>query len=45
VKVALVPPPPGYDDWALPTGKAKPGEHPLLTAVREVTEETACGRC
>ena len=31
---------PRYDDWAFPKGKATPGEHPLLTAVREVTEET-----
>lgn len=32
---------PRYDDWSLPKGKADPGEHPLLTAVREVFEETA----
>jgi 8-oxo-dGTP diphosphatase len=31
---------PRYDDWSLPKGKAKPGEHLLLTAVREVAEET-----
>ena len=31
---------PRYDDWAFPKGKAAPGEHPLITAVREVTEET-----
>ncbi len=31
---------PRYDDWSFPKGKALPGEHPLLTAVREVTEET-----
>ncbi len=31
---------PRYDDWAFPKGKAAPGEHPLLTAVREVAEET-----
>jgi 8-oxo-(d)GTP phosphatase len=31
---------PRYDDWAFPKGKATPGEHPLITAVREVTEET-----
>ncbi|HEY2549040.1 MAG TPA: NUDIX hydrolase [Streptosporangiaceae bacterium] len=29
-----------YDDWSFPKGKAEPGEHPLLTAVREVAEET-----
>ncbi len=39
VEVALVHRP-RYDDWAFPKGKAAPGEHPLLTAVREVTEET-----
>ncbi len=31
---------PRYDDWTFPKGKAKPGEHLLLNAVREVTEET-----
>jgi len=31
---------PRYDDWSLPKGKAMPGEHVLLTAVREVAEET-----
>lgn len=31
---------PRYDDWSLPKGKQDPGEHPLRTAVREVTEET-----
>ena len=31
---------PKYDDWSLPKGKAKPGEHLLVTALREVTEET-----
>jgi 8-oxo-dGTP pyrophosphatase MutT (NUDIX family)/phosphohistidine phosphatase SixA len=31
---------PKYDDWTLPKGKAEPGEHVLLTAVREVEEET-----
>ena len=31
---------PRYDDWTFPKGKAEPGEHVLLTAVREVTEET-----
>jgi 8-oxo-dGTP pyrophosphatase MutT (NUDIX family)/phosphohistidine phosphatase SixA len=39
VEVALVHRP-RYDDWAFPKGKARPGEHLLLTAVREVTEET-----
>ena len=29
-----------YDDWSFPKGKSEPGEHPLLTAVREVAEET-----
>jgi 8-oxo-(d)GTP phosphatase len=31
---------PRYGDWSLPKGKAMPGEHVLLTAVREVAEET-----
>src|SRR6516165_10429516 len=31
---------PRYDDWSLPKGKSLPGEHVLLTAVREVEEET-----
>jgi len=31
---------PRYDDWSFPKGKAAPGEHVLITAVREVTEET-----
>ena len=31
---------PKYDDWSLPKGKAKAGEHLLNTALREVTEET-----
>jgi phosphohistidine phosphatase SixA/8-oxo-dGTP pyrophosphatase MutT (NUDIX family) len=30
-----------YDDWSLPKGKREPGEHLLLTAVREVFEETS----
>jgi 8-oxo-(d)GTP phosphatase len=30
---------PRYDDWSFPKGKALPGEHILLTAVREVAEE------
>jgi 8-oxo-dGTP diphosphatase len=29
-----------YDDWSFPKGKSEPGEHVLITAVREVTEET-----
>jgi 8-oxo-dGTP pyrophosphatase MutT (NUDIX family) len=32
---------PQYDDWSLPKGKREPGEHQLLTAVREVLEETS----
>ncbi len=31
---------PKYDDWSFPKGKRDPGEHALLTAVREVAEET-----
>ena len=31
---------PRYDDWSLPKGKSLPGEHVLVTAVREVCEET-----
>jgi 8-oxo-dGTP diphosphatase len=31
---------PKYDDWSLPKGKREPGEHIVLTAVREVFEET-----
>jgi 8-oxo-(d)GTP phosphatase len=31
---------PRYDDWSFPKGKREPGEHLLLTAVREVAEET-----
>ena len=30
-----------YDDWSLPKGKREPGENVLLTAVREVDEETS----
>src|ERR1051326_6267059 len=29
-----------YDDWSFPKAKSMPGEHVLLTAVREVEEET-----
>jgi 8-oxo-dGTP diphosphatase len=29
-----------YDDWSFAKGKAEPGEHALITAVREVEEET-----
>jgi len=36
---------PKYDDWSLPKGKAKTGEHLLVTALREVTEETGCTPC
>jgi 8-oxo-(d)GTP phosphatase len=32
---------PRYDDWSLPKGKRESGEHVLLTAVREVEEETS----
>ncbi len=31
---------PRYDDWTLPKGKLKRGEHPLEGACREVLEET-----
>src|SRR5215813_12796975 len=31
---------PRYDDWSFPKGKSLPGEHVLLTALREVEEET-----
>jgi 8-oxo-dGTP diphosphatase len=31
---------PRYDDWSLPKGKTKRGEHLLVTAAREVNEET-----
>jgi 8-oxo-dGTP diphosphatase len=30
-----------YDDWSFPKGHLEPGEHPLVTAVREVAEESA----
>lgn len=39
IEVALVHRP-RYDDWSLPKGKSEPGEHLLVTAVREVAEET-----
>jgi 8-oxo-(d)GTP phosphatase len=39
VEVALVHRP-KYDDWSLPKGKLRRGEHPLVTACREVAEET-----
>jgi 8-oxo-dGTP pyrophosphatase MutT (NUDIX family)/phosphohistidine phosphatase SixA len=29
-----------YSDWTFPKGKREPGEHVLVTAVREVAEET-----
>jgi len=32
---------PRYDDWSLPKGKRGPGEHLLITAVREVFEESS----
>lgn len=31
---------PRYDDWSLPKGKLRPGEHPVRAAYREVIEET-----
>lgn len=31
---------PRYDDWSLPKGKLRRGEHPLVAACREVLEET-----
>jgi 8-oxo-dGTP diphosphatase len=31
---------PAYDDWSLPKGKARRGEHPIVVALREVHEET-----
>ena len=31
---------PKYDDWSLPKGKLDAGEHALMAAVRETTEET-----
>lgn len=39
---------PKYDDWSLPKGKVDPGEQLVVTARREVSEETGfaatCGR-
>ncbi len=32
---------PKYDDWSFPKGKAEPGETPLVTALREVQEESS----
>jgi phosphohistidine phosphatase SixA/8-oxo-dGTP pyrophosphatase MutT (NUDIX family) len=32
---------PRYDDWSWPKGKREPGEHLLITAVREVFEESS----
>jgi 8-oxo-(d)GTP phosphatase len=32
---------PKYDDWTLPKGKLRRGEHPIVGACREVEEETA----
>jgi 8-oxo-dGTP diphosphatase len=32
---------PKYDDWTLPKGKLRRGEHPIVAACREVREETA----
>lgn len=39
IEVALVHRP-KYGDWSLPKGKLRRGEHPLVTACREVAEET-----
>lgn len=36
---------PRFDDWSLPKGKAKRGEHAIATAVREVLEETGVRGC
>lgn len=29
-----------YDDWSIPKGKIDPGESPVMTAIREIAEET-----
>jgi 8-oxo-(d)GTP phosphatase len=34
---------PRYDDWSHPKGKRQPGEHLLVTAIREIREETGLG--
>lgn len=39
IEIALVHRP-KYNDWSLPKGKLDPGETPVITAVREVAEET-----
>jgi 8-oxo-dGTP pyrophosphatase MutT (NUDIX family) len=39
VEVALVHRP-KYDDWSVPKGKLRRDEHPLISAQREVLEET-----
>jgi 8-oxo-dGTP diphosphatase len=39
VEVALIHRP-RYDDWSFPKGKAEPGEHQMVTALREIEEET-----
>ena len=39
VEVALVHRP-EYGEWSLPKGKLRHGQHPLVTACREVAEET-----
>ena len=39
IEVALVHRP-KYDDWTLPKGKCEHGEHGIMTAIREVAEET-----
>jgi 8-oxo-(d)GTP phosphatase len=39
IEVALIHRP-SHQDWTFPKGKLEPGEHVLMAAVREVTEET-----
>ncbi|WP_405087101.1 NUDIX domain-containing protein [Microbispora sp. NBC_01389] len=34
---------PAYDDWSLPKGKLRNGEHVIAAALREVREETGLG--